>query len=61
MAAKANIIMRALAHVGIIPMVDEATGYQEVRDKRALEAILDRFLRKEFAAWAKRFPDFRGR
>jgi hypothetical protein len=56
-AAKAKILMRGLAHVGIIAMVDEATGYQEVRDKKALEAILDRFLRKEFAAWAKRFPD----
>jgi len=56
-AAKAKILMRALAHVGIIALVDEATGYQEIRDKKALEAILDRFLRKEFAAWAKRFPD----
>jgi hypothetical protein len=46
-----------LAIVGITALVDEATGYQEVRDRRALEAILDKFLRKELAAWAKRFPD----
>ena len=38
-------------------LVDEATGYQEIRDRLALQAILDRFLRKELAAWAKRFPD----
>src|SRR2546421_1440471 len=38
-------------------LVDEATGYQEVRDRLALQEILDKFLRKEFAAWAKRFPD----
>lgn len=56
-AKKAEILMRGLAHVGINALVDEATGFQEVRDKRALEAILDRFLRKEFAAWAKTFPD----
>ncbi|AZD01400.1 P63C domain-containing protein [Pseudomonas chlororaphis] len=56
-AAKAEIIMRGLAHVGITALVDEATGYQEVRDKQALQAILDQFLRKELAAWAKRFPD----
>lgn len=56
-AAKAKILMRALAHVGITALVDEATGYQEVRDRRALEELLDRYLRKEFAAWAKRFPD----
>jgi hypothetical protein len=46
-----------LAAVGIVALVDEATGYQEVRDKLALQAILDKFLQKEFAAWAKRFPD----
>ncbi len=56
-AAKAKMLMRGLAHVGIIAMVDEATGYQGVRDKHALQAILDAYLRKELAAWAKRFPD----
>lgn len=56
-AAQAKIIIRGLAHVGIVALVDEATGYQEVRDRLALQAILDRFLRKELAAWAKRFPD----
>jgi len=53
----ANVLIRGLAHVGIVALVDEATGYQEVRDRLALQAILDAFLRKELAAWAKRFPD----
>jgi P63C domain len=56
-AQKAEILMRGLAHIGIIALVDEATGYQEARDKEALQAILDRYLKKEFAAWAKRFPE----
>lgn len=56
-AQKADILIRGLAHVGIAALVDEATDYQELRDRKALQAILDRFLRKEFAAWAKRFPD----
>jgi hypothetical protein len=56
-AKACEILMRGLAHVGIIALVDEATGYQEVRDRLALQAILDRYLREEFAAWAKRFPD----
>ena len=56
-AARADALMRGLAHTGIIALVDEATGYQEVRDRQALQAILDRFLTKELAAWAKRFPD----
>lgn len=53
----AEMLIRALAQVGIVALVDEATGYQEVRDKQALQAILDKYLRHEFAAWAKRFPD----
>ena len=54
---RAEILMRGLAHIGIVALVDEATGYQEVRDRLALQAILDKFLKREFAAWAKRFPD----
>ena len=52
-----DVLIRGLAHVGIVALVDEATGYQEVRNRQALQAILDKFLEKEFAAWAKRFPD----
>ena len=52
-----DILMRGLAQTGIIALVDEATGYQAIRDREALQQILDRFLRKELAAWAKRFPD----
>jgi hypothetical protein len=56
-AQRAELLMRGLAHVGIVALVDEATGYQEVRDRLALQEILDKYLRKELAAWAKRFPD----
>jgi hypothetical protein len=56
-AKQCEILVRGLSKVGIIALVDEATGYQEVRDRLALQAILDRFLRQEFAAWAKQFPD----
>ena len=38
-------------------MVDEATGYQEVRPRDALQSYLQKIIRKELAAWAKRFPD----
>ena len=56
-AQAAEIVMRGLAELGIVALVDEATGYQDTRDRDALQAILDKFLQKEFAAWAKRFPD----
>ena len=44
-------IMKGLARTGIAGLIDEATGYQEVRDKHALQAMLDAFLRKELAAF----------
>lgn len=56
-AMKAEMLLRSFARVGIIALVDEATGYQEIRDRHALQAILDKFLRKELATWAKQFPD----
>ena len=56
-AQKAEILMRSLAQVGIVALVDEATGYQEVRARDALQAYLERFIRAELAAWVKMFPD----
>lgn len=57
LAITADILLRAFAEVGIAALIDEATGYQEIRDRHALQAILDKFLAKELAAWAKQFPD----
>lgn len=56
-AQRAEILARGLAAVGIIALVDEATGYQGVRPQDALQAYLEAVIRKELAAWAKRFPD----
>ena len=52
-----DVLMRALAEVGVIALVDEATGYQYVRDREALQEHLEKFLRKELAVWVKTFPD----
>lgn len=56
-ADKADMLVRGLAETGIVALVDEATGYQEVRARDALQAYLERFIRKELAAWVKTFPD----
>lgn len=56
-ARQAEIVVRGLAHVGIIALVDEATGYQEVRAKNALALILEQFIAKELQAWVRTFPD----
>lgn len=55
-AIEADILMRGLATVGIIALVDEATGYQEVRAKDALARILEIFIAKELQPWLPTFP-----
>lgn len=56
-AEKAYILLKGFAHVGITALVDEATGYQAIRDRSSLQRILAKFLSNELLAWAKRFPD----
>jgi hypothetical protein len=56
-AKQAEILIRALAHVGIIALVDEATGYQDIRARHALENILEQFIAEELRKWTKTFPD----
>ena len=56
-AKRAEILMRGLAQVGITALIDEATGYQEVRDRDELHRILEAYMAKELLPWAKRFPD----
>jgi hypothetical protein len=55
-ATKADILMRGLAHVGIVALVDEATGYQDDRARDALAKILEAFVAKELRRWVKTFP-----
>jgi hypothetical protein len=56
-AQAAEDLLASLANLGIIAVIDEATGYQRTRGHDALQALLDRFLLRAFAAWAKKFPD----
>ena len=55
-ARRAEILIRGLATVGIIGLVDEATGYQQIRERRALAIILEEFIAKELQPWTKTFP-----
>ena len=54
--AQADIIIRGLAHTGIVALVDEATGYQRDRPRDALAKIFEAFVSKEIQRWMKRFP-----
>ncbi len=55
-AQRAEILIRGLVTVGIIGLVDEATGYQQVREERALATILEKFIAKELQSWTRTFP-----
>ena len=56
-ATKADIIMRALSRIGIIALIDEATGYQYNRKKDALRLLLEQYIAEGLQKWLKRFPD----
>jgi hypothetical protein len=56
-AHAAEILIRGLAKVGIIALVDEATGYQEVRARHELQRILEAYVQAEFRPWVRMFPD----
>lgn len=55
-AQKAMLLMRALAHVGIVALVDEATGYEKDKEKNALAKILEAFVARELQPYLKTFP-----
>lgn len=55
-AEQCEILVRGFARVGIIALVDEATGYQRDRAKDALAKILEAFVAKELQPYVKAFP-----
>lgn len=55
-ADRCEVLVRSFAKVGIIALVDEATGYQADRERDALAVILERFIAVELQRWVKTFP-----
>ncbi|MDQ3019944.1 MAG: P63C domain-containing protein [Bacteroidota bacterium] len=56
-ADQCEILFRAFAKVGIIALVDEATGYQYEREQFELQQILKAYIAEELLPWQKKFPD----
>jgi len=56
LGVQAEILVRGFARVGIIALVDEATGYQDLRARLALAEILEAFIAKELRPYLKMFP-----
>jgi len=55
-AQRAENLIRALADVALIALVDEATGYQEKRAKDELQKILAAYISPTLLPWSERFP-----
>ncbi|MBY6201017.1 P63C domain-containing protein [Maritalea mobilis] len=55
-AQKAEVLVRALAQVGIIALVDEATGYQLDRSHQALRILLSKYIAEGLQKWIQTFP-----
>lgn len=57
MAYKAAAFLAACAGVGLVALIDEATGFQYERDDDALRVKLKAFFSVEMRQWERTFPD----
>ena len=56
LAERAWILNNGLRYSGIIGLIDEATGYQDIRARNALATILEKYIAKELQPWTRTFP-----
>ncbi len=56
-AKTAEMLVRSLAKVGIIALVDEATGYQYDREKYELQKILKAYISQDILDWQLTFTN----
>ncbi|MDX2144701.1 MAG: P63C domain-containing protein [Rhodospirillaceae bacterium] len=57
LAAQAKILLSAFAKVGVTALIDEATGFQQVRTPDALRILVQQYIEEERREWEKQFPD----
>ena len=57
LAVQSEILLSALSDIGIIALVDEASGFQFNRKYDALRILLSRYVEEGIQKWLKRFPD----
>lgn len=57
LAEQSEILLSALAQVGIDALVDEATGYQLDRKHDALRMLLSKYIAEGLQKWMYTFPD----
>jgi hypothetical protein len=56
LSIQADIIMRGLAEVGIVALVDEATGHIEEKKKDEYRILFQEFIRQQVREYEKEFP-----
>lgn len=56
-ADQCEILIRGFARVGIIALIDEATGYQYDRERFELQKILNAYISDEILKWQLTFTD----
>jgi hypothetical protein len=52
-----TILLKGLTDVAIDALVDEATGFQDIRARNALIKLLEKYVSKEALPWVKTFDD----
>lgn len=57
LARASEVLLLALANVGITALVDEATGYQYDRKHDALRILLSKYIEEGLRKWIHTFPD----
>ncbi len=57
LARASEVLLLALADIGITALVDEATGYQYDRKTDALRLLLSRYIEEGLQRWLLTFPD----
>ena len=56
-AEACTTLLKALTNVAIDALVDEATGFQDIRAKNALIKLLEKYISKEALPWIKTFDE----
>lgn len=57
MYQQATALLNAFGKIGVVALIDEATGYQRERSPDALRLLVNQYIEEEKREWQKEFPD----
>ncbi|MEZ9723052.1 P63C domain-containing protein [Vibrio splendidus] len=55
-ATRCKLLVRALAKIGIVALIDEVTEFQLIREHNELTRLLSAYISKDLMKWTERFP-----